>query len=182
MLSGKIVKSYVAKDGRKVILRTPKWEDLDDMLALINSLVKEKANIIKTVNMTREEEASWLSRALVSIERGDMLYVAAEVDGEVVANSEIGRGDGYSAHVGGLGIGIKSGFRDMGIGTEMMKALIDQGKNWGLKLLTLSVFGSNSRAIHVYEKVGFVQVGRIPRKFFKEGNYVDEILMTKTLE
>jgi hypothetical protein len=58
MLSGKIVKSYVAKDGRKVILRTPKWEDLDDMLALINSLIEEKANIIKTVNMTRDEEAS----------------------------------------------------------------------------------------------------------------------------
>ncbi|MCJ7469534.1 hypothetical protein MUO74_03410 [Candidatus Bathyarchaeota archaeon] len=57
-MSGKIVKSYVAKDGRKVILRTPKWEDLDDMLALINSLVEEKANIIKTVNMTRDEEAS----------------------------------------------------------------------------------------------------------------------------
>lgn len=70
----------------------------------------------------------------------------------------------------------------MGKGIEMMKALIDQGKNWGLKLLTLSVFRSNSRAIHVYEKVGFVQVGRIPRKFFKEGKCVDEILMTKTLE
>ncbi len=182
MLSGKIVKRFVAKNGRKVILRTLKREDLDDLLALINSLVEEKADIIKTVKVTREEEASWLSKVLVNIERGDIFFIAAEIDGKVVANSEIGRGDGYSAHVGGLGIAIKSGFRDLGIGTEMMRALIDQGKSWGMKLLTLSVFGSNSRAIHVYEKVGFVQVGRIPKKFFKEGKYVDEILMTKTLE
>ncbi len=182
MSSGRIVKSFIAKDGRKVILRTLKWEDLDDLLALINSLVEEKADIIKTVKVTREEEASWLSRALVSTERGEIFFIAAEVDGKVVANSEISRGDGYSAHVGGLGIAIKSGFRDMGVGTEMMNALIDQGKSWGLKILTLSVFGSNSRAIYVYEKVGFVQVGRIPKKFFKEGKYDDEVLMTKALE
>jgi RimJ/RimL family protein N-acetyltransferase len=64
----------------------------------------------------------------------------------------------------------------------MMKALIDQGRAWGLKVLTLSVFASNKRAFHVYEKVGFVQTGVIPKSVFKEGKYVDEILMTKLLE
>jgi RimJ/RimL family protein N-acetyltransferase len=52
----------------------------------------------------------------------------------------------------------------------------------GLKVLMLSAFASNKRAIHVYEKVGFVQNGRIPRKFFKDGKYVDEVIMTDLLE
>jgi RimJ/RimL family protein N-acetyltransferase len=52
----------------------------------------------------------------------------------------------------------------------------------GLRVLTLSAFESNKRAIHVYEKVGFVQTGRIPRKFFREGKYIDEVIMALVLE
>jgi len=48
--------------------------------------------------------------------------------------------------------------------------------------LTLSAFATNKPAIHVYEKVGFVQTGTIPKKHFKEGKYIDEIIMTKLLE
>jgi RimJ/RimL family protein N-acetyltransferase len=107
----------------------------------------------------------------------------AESDGRVVANSEIGRGQGsYESHVGGIGIAIKEGFRDIGIGTEMMKTLIRQARVMGLKVLRLSAFESNKRAIDVYEKVGFVQTGRIPQKFFKEGTYVDEVIMAMLLK
>jgi RimJ/RimL family protein N-acetyltransferase len=51
-----------------------------------------------------------------------------------------------------------------------------------LKLLTLSVYATNERAKHVYQKLGFVETGRIPKKFFKEGKYVDEITMAEALE
>lgn len=81
-----------------------------------------------------------------------------------------------------LGIAIRSSFRDIGIGTEMMKTLIKQAHAMGLKVLTLSAFATNKRAIHVYAKVGFLKTGRIPKKFFKENKYIDEIIMTKVLE
>ncbi|MGB9756228.1 MAG: GNAT family N-acetyltransferase, partial [Candidatus Bathyarchaeales archaeon] len=60
--------------------------------------------------------------------------------------------------------------------------LVEQASKMGLKVLTLSAFATNRRAIHVYEKVGFVQTGVIPRKHFKDGKYIDEIIMTKLLE
>jgi RimJ/RimL family protein N-acetyltransferase len=182
MKSGRVIRTFVAHDGRRVVLRTPRWEDLDDLAEMINSLVEEKADIIKNEKVSREEEANWLAKVLVSVENEDALYVVVEVNGKVVANSEISRKVGCLSHVGAIGIAIRNGFRDVGIGTEMMKALIDQGRAWGLKVLTLSVFASNKRAFHVYEKVGFVQTGVIPKSVFKEGKYVDEILMTKLLE
>lgn len=111
-----------------------------------------------------------------------MTYVLAEVDGKVIASSEIARRSGYEEHVGTLGIVIKKGFRDLGIGTEIMNALIEQGQAWRLKVLTLSLFASNKRAFHVYEKVGFIETGRVPKKFFRSGMYIDEIIMTKLLE
>ena len=37
--TGTVTRTFKAKDNREVILRTPKWEDLDDYLELVNSLV-----------------------------------------------------------------------------------------------------------------------------------------------
>lgn len=182
MQAGKVVHKFSAKDGRRVILRTLRWEDLDDCLELINSLVTEGANIVRKFKVTREDEIAWLASALGRMERREIVYITAEVEGKVIGNSEIGsRQGGYDKHVGGIGIAIKKGFRDIGIGTEMMKALINQGREMGLKVLTLTAFANNRRAIHVYEKLGFQKTGKIPMKFFKRGKYVDELIMTLIL-
>ena len=182
MKSGKIVRSFFAKDGRKVVLRTPKWEDLDDFLEIINSLVDEGADILRTERVSKEEEIDFLSKVLSRLEKDEMFYLVAEVDGKVVAVSEISKRGGYEKHVGVIGIAIRNGFRDLGIGTEIMKALVEQAQKMGLKVLLLSAFATNKPAIHVYEKVGFVQTGTIPKKHFKEGKYIDEIILTKVLE
>ena len=182
MKAGKAVKSFIARNSREVVLRTPRWEDLDDLLELINSLVDEKAEITRTDKVSREEEIDFLSKALCRLEKDETFYLVAEVNGKVVAISEIGRRSGYEKHVGVIGIVIRNGFRDLVIGTEMMKTLVEYAQKMGLKVLTLTAFASNRRAIHVYEKIGFVQTGRVPKKHFKEGNYIDEIVMTKLLE
>jgi RimJ/RimL family protein N-acetyltransferase len=182
MKSGRIVRSFSAKDGRRVILRTPRWEDLDDLLGLINSLVDEKADIFRAEKTSREEEINWLSGLLARLEKDEVFFLVAEVDGKVVASSHLNRRSGYEKHVGVLGIVIKNGFREIGIGTEIMKTLIEEADKMGLEVLTLSVFASNKRAIHVYEKVDFSETGRIPRKHFRDGEYIDEVIMTKLLE
>ena len=79
-------------------------------------------------------------------------------------------------------IAIKNGFREVGIGTELLKTLIEQARSTGLNVLMLSALATNKRAIHVYEKVGFVRTGMILKKFFKEDKYIDEIIMTEVLE
>jgi RimJ/RimL family protein N-acetyltransferase len=45
----------------------------------------------------------------------------------------------------------------------------------------LSLFSSNDRALHVYEKAGYCVAGRIPKAILKSGEYVDELVMTKEL-
>lgn len=70
----------------------------------------------------------------------------------------------------------------MGIGTATRLTLLEQVRNMGLKGLTLFVFASNERAVHVYEKVGFVETGLIPKKHLKDGRYIDEVTMNSLLE
>jgi len=57
---GTVLYVFTAKDGREVILRTSKWEDLDDALEFINSLIKEEAKILANAAKTREQEIDWL--------------------------------------------------------------------------------------------------------------------------
>ena len=45
MKAGKILHRFTAKDGQEVTLRTPKWEDLDDFMEYINSLVEEGVGV-----------------------------------------------------------------------------------------------------------------------------------------
>jgi RimJ/RimL family protein N-acetyltransferase len=183
MKSGRVVQSFSVGDGRRVVLRTPRWEDVDDLLELINSLVDEGAEISRDERIpSRDAEVDWMSRVLAAVEKDEEFFLVAEVDRRVVASSSLDRLRAYEKHVGVIGIVIKNGFRDLGIGTRMMQALEEQARGMGLKVLTLSAFATNKRALHVYEKVGFVQTGRVPRKHFKGGSYIDEVIMAKVLE
>jgi len=181
MKSGVILHRFAAKDGREVILRTPKWEDLDDFLELINSLVDEGADIVTDRKVTREEEADWLGRKLASLEKDEGINLVAEVNGKVIANSTLNKRTGISSHTGEIGIIIAMGYRNIGIGTEMLKTLISQARKMGLKMLFLGVFFTNRLAYHVYEKVGFKETGRRPKFFYKNGEYIDDIIMAREL-
>lgn len=183
MKAGRTIRTFSVKDGREVDLRTPTWNDLDDLLALINSLVEERADILIDEKLSRGEEIDWLSTTLARLEKDETFHLVAEVNRKVVGSADFGRKTrGYDKHVGMLGIVIGNGYRDLGIGTEMMKTLIEHARAVGLKLLTLSVYATNGRAKHLYQKLGFVETGRIPKKFLKEGKYVDEITMAKALD
>jgi RimJ/RimL family protein N-acetyltransferase len=182
MQLGRVFRKFYARDGQEVILRTPRREDLDDLMELINSLVDEKAEIARTEKVTREKEVEWLPKMLSSLEKDELFFLVAEVGRKVVASSDIEILRGDEKHAGVLGIVIKNGFRDLGIGTEMMKTLVEQAAALGLKVLTLQAFATNKRAVHFYEKVGFVQTGRVPMKHFRGGQYIDEVIMTKLIE
>ncbi len=181
MRSGFSVAEFSAKNGQRVVLRTPKLEDLDDLLSLINSLVEEKADIVVSDKLTREEEGDWLADLLVRLEKDQAFFFVAEVDGKVVASSDLHVGRGTEVRAGNVGIVVKDGFRSVGIGTRMMQTIVKFARKRGLRVIVLSVFATNERAIHVYEKVGFVKCGRVPRKHFHRGRYVDEIIMAASL-
>ena len=174
-------RTFRAKDGRSVVLRSVRWEDLDDLIEFIDSLADEGVDILRTERVTRDEEAEWLGRRLARVDKGELIDAVAEVDGKIVANSEVQKRTGMMSHIGDLGIGIKSGYRGIGIGTEIMKTLIDESKHVGLRVLVLDHFTTNKPARALYEKMGFKETGRIPKGICKKGKYIDLIRMVREL-
>ncbi|UCE15441.1 MAG: GNAT family N-acetyltransferase [Candidatus Bathyarchaeota archaeon] len=174
-------KAFVAKDGRKVVIRPPTWEDLEGLMEYINSLIDEKLDIMLTERVTREEEAEWLAERLVNVDKGDFIHVVAEVSGEIIAGAEVEKQKHRMSHVGVLGIGITSRFRGIGIGTFIMETLIEESKKAGLKILVLNVFDTNDIAKKLYKKIGFKEAGKIPKGIRKNGRYIDLVRMTLEL-
>jgi len=187
MRTGRIYRRFKASNGDTVTLRALKWEDLDECVVFINNLVSERETepnlgIMADRKQTREEEAEWLASQITGIERGSIVSVVAEVGGRLAGNSSVTRGsyDDTKQH-GYLGIAISRKYRDLGIGLEMMRTLVLQSRRAGLKTVQLEVFANNPRAIHVYEKTGFREAGRIPKKMLRNGKFIDSIVMTSEL-
>jgi L-amino acid N-acyltransferase YncA len=174
-------RKFRAKDGREVVLRSIRWEDLDDCLEFINSLVEEGADILVDKKGSREEEADWLGKRLARAVKGEIIELIAEVDGKMVANSEVERRSGLMSHVGYLGIGIKADYRGIGIGTQIIQVLKEESKKAGLKVLVLDVFATNKTAQALYRKMGFEDAGRTPKAICKNGKYIDLVRMALEL-
>jgi len=178
---GTVLYVFNAKDGREVILRTPKWEDLDDALDFINSLVEEDAMILMNKKKTRTKEIDWLANNLKRLEKGEFIMICAEVDGRMVGICEIEPSFGKMSHTGTLGMSVKKGYRDIGIGLDLLKEAEKHAIHMRLKTIWLEVFEKNERAIHVYENMGYEITGKIPKGVLHAGEYQDVLLMTRKL-
>lgn len=67
MQPGKVLREFCTKNGKNVILRTPRLEDLNGLLELINSLVEEKADIAISEKVTHDEESKWLPEMIAKL-------------------------------------------------------------------------------------------------------------------
>jgi RimJ/RimL family protein N-acetyltransferase len=126
---------------------------------------------------TLEQERDWIRQHNES--PGDLVLVG-EVSGSVVALLFFESGPRKrQAHRGSLHMSVERAWRGKGVGEGLLHALMDWAKeNPLIEKVGLSVLSSNTRAIGLYKKLGFIEEGKRPREIkMGPGEYVDEILM-----
>lgn len=64
-----------------------------------------------------------------------------------------------------MNLAVLPGYRRHGIGLQLVEALTNELRSQGVHSLTLEVRVSNASALALYEKLGFVTVGRRPRYY-----------------
>ena len=82
-------------------------------------------------------------------------------------------------HVGDFGITVARGFRNQGIGSLLLKCVLEEAnKNLpGLKIITLRVFANNPVARKLYRKFGFKEFGLLPNGTRHREKFVDLVYM-----
>lgn len=169
--------------GHELLIRPPRNEDLDQLLAYINDLIKEDTYIVMCGKpVSRKEESEWLTSTLKKINRKEQVALLVFDGKKLVANSAIEKKIRRLSHIGDFGISVAASYRNQGIGKELMRRVLEQGKKTlGITMAVLEVFGNNPRAQHVYEKLGFIEYGRLPKAILYRGEYVDLVQMYKLL-
>jgi len=179
---GRIIQTFILK-GKKVVFRYPKRSDVDDFLRHINSLVEEKAFIIRQTKVTKNQEKKRLVKALEDMKKGYQIQICIEVDGKFAGSSEVIRRPEVGVnHTAKIAITLSKEFRGLGIGTKLLETMEGLARKKGIKVLELLCYEHNITALHVYEKAGFTEIGRVPMGLKHYGNHCSRIVMAKVLK
>jgi putative acetyltransferase len=124
--------------------------------------------------------ADW-SRIRVQDRRPDRFWLlVAEVDGTIVGTSGMQFGEHDRSHTGRVGMMVDTMHQGKGVGSALMAAAVDLAENWlGLTRIQLEVYPDNIPGIGLYEKFGFEREGVMQGFAFRDGEYVDVIVMAR---
>ena len=112
------------------------------------------------------------------------VFLIAEASGRTIGALTCGGGSlKADRHMTALGIYVAKAWRDRGVGSALMKACVEWAQaSPVVERVELEVFAGNARAIHVYEKFGFVHEGVKRRLYYQNGSPVDMAIMALLLE
>ncbi|MBP2027176.1 RimJ/RimL family protein N-acetyltransferase [Acetoanaerobium pronyense] len=107
------------------------------------------------------------------------LFIVAERNGEIIGNAGITGGPRPRIrHTGEFGLSILKDYWGAGIGTAIVKVIIDWSRDSDIfRKINLRVRSDNEGAIHIYKKLGFKEEGLITREFYVNGKFYDAIWM-----
>ena len=111
--------------------------------------------------------------------------VAAEDDGTVAGlyilhPNNIGR----VGHIANASYAVRSDLRGLHIGETLVKDSLEQAAQAGFRIMQFNaVVDTNIHALHLYERLGFTDLGIIPGGFhMKDGTFEDIHVMYRALE
>jgi len=133
-------------------------------------------------DLTEDQEREWIKKHLDS---PTSVVLVAEVEGRIVGLLDCECGHRRRlAHRAKLGLTVKKEHRGRGVGSALMQALVDWAEGHAtITKLGLAVLATNTAAIGLYRKYGFVEEGRRPREVkIGPDQYVDDILMYRFVD
>lgn len=178
--------SFLLKDGRRAVLRSPQEKDVPGLLDYLVISAGETDFIVRSPEecdkYTPEKEAQWIEQNNAS---GNSAVLVCEVDGKIAGNCEVTRSPSLKVrHRATIGIALLSEFWGQGIGTKMFEEMIRIAEGWeGVTQMELEFVEGNARARALYEKMGFRIAGVHPNAIrLKDGTLLHNYLMIRNMK
>ncbi|NFK77397.1 GNAT family N-acetyltransferase [Clostridium botulinum] len=112
------------------------------------------------------------------------IFLVAEVEGKIIGFSRC-QGSKLSRfrHKAEFGICISKEYWGYGIGRVLLENILIWADVVGIEKISLTVVQTNTRAIQLYKKYGFVEEGLLIKdRIHKDGNYYNTVMMGRLLE
>jgi ribosomal protein S18 acetylase RimI-like enzyme len=158
-------------------IRPAESADANAIWAILESTIRAAETYTLPQNMEREQAlAYWFSP--------EHTVFVAEQDGEVLGSYYLrSNQQGGGAHVCNCGYMTAARASGRGVATAMCGHSLEYARSRGFRAMQFNfVVSSNEAAIHLWEKFGFVTIGRLPEAFLHPVlGYVDALVMYRIL-
>jgi RimJ/RimL family protein N-acetyltransferase len=167
------------KDETQITIRVPEIKDAKGLIEHVKKINKESTFLIREeeeFNFTIKQQESFI-RARVNSDIN--LFIIAEVEGKIIGSCILsGTNLKREKHKVDLNISIQKEYWGIGIGKRLIEISIGWAKENNIEKIGLKVDTSNSRAVGLYEKLGFEVEGRLLKdKYMSDGSYRNSYLM-----
>ncbi len=166
--------------GQRIRLRHVEREDLPRFVDWLND-PEVRQGLAMHLPISQVEEEQWFENILKrdNDERPLVIEVKGQDGWTMIGNSGFFNIDWRNRCAElGIFIGNKT-FWNQGYGTETMGLLLHHGfTTLNLHRIFLRVYEENPRAVRAYEKAGFVREGCMRQAEFRDGKYLDVLLMS----
>jgi ribosomal protein S18 acetylase RimI-like enzyme len=165
----------------KVTVREAQPADAGQLIAHVQRLADEPAvNIVLApgeFTLTVEEEKKVLAEYAAA---DNSVFLVAETGGKIVGALNCKGGTRRAIrHAVVLGMSVDREWRNQGVGQLLMARAIEWARDTGIvSRIELAVFARNEMAIHLYRKFGFEVEGRRRRAICRDGEYLDDLIMS----
>ena len=154
----------------KIAIRKYEEKDLSEMIEIWNEIVKDGNAFPQEELLTLESGANFFA---------EQTYTGVASDAEtekiyglyILHPNNVGR----CGHICNASYAVSSESRGLHIGEQLVLDCMEQGRKHGFSVLQFNaVVATNTHARHLYERLGFTQLGTIPKGFrMKSGHYED---------
>lgn len=144
-------------------------QDVGAMITIWNEIVEEGVAFPQEDYLTEESGRAFFAEQTYC---GVAENEAGEVVGLYILHpNNVGR----CGHICNASYAVLSSWRGQRIGEALVRDCLWQGKRFGFTILQFNaVVAANTRARRLYQKLGFVPLGVIPKGFrMKDGHYED---------
>lgn len=169
-------KIHAINNPINLLIREAKVEDAREIMEAERAIAEEPGYFCSEPSELTLEN---VINTITAFKDGNGLYLAAESDGKLVGHAFLEPQHLQSLrHVVDLNIAVHLGWQNKGIGTRLLKQIIEWAKeSKTLRKIQLNVRASNSTAISLYKKMGFEEEGRLRNRVKVKDDYVDDIIM-----
>jgi putative acetyltransferase len=163
----------------EVLIRAYEPEDLRDLHAIFTC-----KGVLPWVTTLPSLTLEQLGKRLAGGGGQDVHHLVGALGGRVVGSARLKVwSEPRFRHSGTLAIAVHDDYQGRGVGVALLRAELDLADRFlALRRIQLEVDVDNPRAIAVYEKVGFVQEGRLRCFKIRDGKPVDSIVMARVRE
>lgn len=165
-------------DGKRILLRPLTREDKNALLALFEPIGPEDWKLMRNDVRNREVVASWAE----NVDYRRIFPLVAVINDRIVGDASLHFRSGPGRHIADARIFLAKDFRRCGLGSAMLRALIDIARKMGLQQLVAEIVSEQVKVANAFKELGFELRATYPDYFMMpDGETHDVSVLIRSL-